>query len=81
MILAIVMYSIVSVSDQTDLYRLYNSSLTVIRYKDEILGPIVRPYTGAVVLGSSWCTTGVSISGESTTPPVVQELSDVLVHI
>ncbi len=32
----------------TDLYRLDNGTLTAIRYRDEILGPIVRPYTGAV---------------------------------
>jgi len=32
----------------TDLYRLDNGTLTSIRYRDEILGPIVRPYTGAV---------------------------------
>ncbi len=45
---------------RTDLYRLDNGTLTAIRYRDEILGPIVRPYAGAVGLmwrecaGSSW---------------------------
>ncbi len=33
---------------RTDLYRLDNGTLTSIRYWDEILGPIVRPYAGAV---------------------------------
>ncbi|KAI4904895.1 hypothetical protein NFI96_009961 [Prochilodus magdalenae] len=33
---------------RTDLYRLDNGSLTAIRYQDEILGPVVRPYAGAV---------------------------------
>lgn len=31
-----------------DLYRLDNGTLTTIRYEEEILGPIVRPYTGAM---------------------------------
>ncbi len=35
----------------TDLYRLENGTLTAIRYQDEILGPTVRPYTGAVCPG------------------------------
>uniref|UniRef100_A0A8C0Y6W6 Tc1-like transposase DDE domain-containing protein n=1 Tax=Cyprinus carpio carpio TaxID=630221 RepID=A0A8C0Y6W6_CYPCA len=29
----------------------YNGTLTAIRYRDEILGPTVRPYTSAVVPG------------------------------
>ena len=33
---------------RTDLYRLENGSLTAIRYRDEILEPMVRPYAGAV---------------------------------
>jgi len=33
---------------RTDLYRLDNGTLNAIRYQDEILGPIVRPYAGAV---------------------------------
>ncbi|KAI4872674.1 hypothetical protein NFI96_002525, partial [Prochilodus magdalenae] len=33
---------------RTDLYRLDNGTLTAIRYQDEILGPVVRPYAGAV---------------------------------
>ncbi len=32
----------------TDLYRLDNGTLTDIGNRDEILGPIVRPYSGAV---------------------------------
>lgn len=33
---------------RTDLYRIDNGTLTAIRYRDEILGPIVRPYADAV---------------------------------
>ncbi|KAI4895385.1 hypothetical protein NFI96_005509 [Prochilodus magdalenae] len=33
---------------RTDLHRLDNGTLTTIRYRDEILGPLVRPYAGAV---------------------------------
>ena len=38
----------ISMEGQTDLYRLQNGSLTAIRYRDEILEPMVRPYAGAV---------------------------------
>ena len=38
----------ISMEGHTDLYRLDNGTLTAIRYRDEILGPIVRPYAGAV---------------------------------
>ncbi|KAI4894176.1 hypothetical protein NFI96_002720 [Prochilodus magdalenae] len=38
----------ISLEGRTDLYRLDNGTLTVIRYRDEILGPVVRPYAGAV---------------------------------
>ncbi len=37
-----------TIEGRTDLYRLDNGTLTAIRYRDEILGPIVRPYAGAV---------------------------------
>ncbi len=37
-----------SLKGRTDLYRLENGTLTAIRYRGEILGPIVRPYAGAV---------------------------------
>ena len=33
---------------RTDLYCLGNGTLNAIRYRDEILEPIVRPYAGAV---------------------------------
>ncbi|KAI4877778.1 hypothetical protein NFI96_033001 [Prochilodus magdalenae] len=33
---------------RTDPYRLDNGTLTAIRYQDEILGPVVRPYAGAI---------------------------------
>uniref|UniRef100_A0A8C4TJ22 Transposase n=1 Tax=Erpetoichthys calabaricus TaxID=27687 RepID=A0A8C4TJ22_ERPCA len=38
----------ISMEGHTDLYRLDNGTLTAIRYQDEILGPTVRPYAGAV---------------------------------
>ncbi|KAI4872667.1 hypothetical protein NFI96_000384 [Prochilodus magdalenae] len=38
----------ISLEGRTDLYRLDNGTLTAIRYQDEILGPVVRAYTGAV---------------------------------
>ncbi len=38
----------ISMEGRTDLYRLDSGTLTAIRYRDEILGPIVRPYAGAV---------------------------------
>ncbi|KAI4900603.1 hypothetical protein NFI96_003188 [Prochilodus magdalenae] len=41
----------ISLEGRTDLYRLDNGTLTAIRYQDEILRPIVRPYAGAVGIG------------------------------
>ncbi|KAK3521550.1 hypothetical protein QTP70_013078 [Hemibagrus guttatus] len=38
----------ISMEECTDLYRRDNGTLTAIRHRDEILGPIIRPYTGAV---------------------------------
>ncbi|KAI4889716.1 hypothetical protein NFI96_019413 [Prochilodus magdalenae] len=38
----------ISLEGRTDLYRLDNGTLTAIRYREEVLEPIVRPYTGAV---------------------------------
>ncbi|KAK3553499.1 hypothetical protein QTP70_004180 [Hemibagrus guttatus] len=38
----------ISMEERTDLYRLDNGTLTAIRYREEILGLIVRPYAGAV---------------------------------
>ncbi|KAI4898896.1 hypothetical protein NFI96_004812 [Prochilodus magdalenae] len=38
----------ISLEGRTDLYRLDTGTLTAIRYRDEILGPGVRPYAGAV---------------------------------
>lgn len=37
----------ISMERRTDLSWLENGSLTAIRYRDEILEPIVRPYAGA----------------------------------
>lgn len=38
----------ISLEGCTDLYRLDNGTLMAIRYWNEIFGPIVRIYTGAV---------------------------------
>ncbi|KAI4877122.1 hypothetical protein NFI96_026480, partial [Prochilodus magdalenae] len=38
----------ISLEGRPDLYRLDNGTLTAIRFQDEILRPIVRPYAGAV---------------------------------
>ncbi|KAI4896781.1 hypothetical protein NFI96_020094, partial [Prochilodus magdalenae] len=38
----------ISMEGRTDLYRLDNGTLTAIRHRDEILGPVIRPYAGAV---------------------------------
>ncbi len=38
----------ISMKGHTDLYRLENGTLTSIRYRDDILGAIVRPYAGAM---------------------------------
>ncbi len=38
----------ISMEGGTDLYRQDNGTLTAIRYRYEILGPIARPYAGAV---------------------------------
>ncbi len=41
----------ISMEGRTDLYRLDSGTLTAIRYRDDILGHIVRPYAGAVCPG------------------------------
>ena len=38
----------ISLEGRTDLHVLANGTLTAVRYRDEILRPIVRPYAGAV---------------------------------
>ncbi|KAJ8388882.1 hypothetical protein AAFF_G00126380 [Aldrovandia affinis] len=38
----------ISLEGRTNLHVLVNGTLTAIRYRDEILRPIVRPYAGAV---------------------------------
>ncbi|KAI4883986.1 hypothetical protein NFI96_003363 [Prochilodus magdalenae] len=38
----------ISLEGRTDFYRLDNGTLTAIRHQDEMLGPVVRPYAGAV---------------------------------
>ncbi|KAI4872222.1 hypothetical protein NFI96_000670 [Prochilodus magdalenae] len=42
----------ISLEGRTALHVLARGSLTAIRYRDEILRPLVRPYAGAVGLGS-----------------------------
>lgn len=41
----------ISMERCTDFYKLGNGTLTGIKYWDEILGPIVRPYGNAVGFG------------------------------
>ncbi len=50
---------------RTDLYVLTNNTLTAVRYWDEILRAAVRPYTGAVFLGSYHTCQHSSFSRES----------------
>ena len=38
----------ISLDGHTDLHVLQGGKLTAVRYRDEILGPIVRPYAGAI---------------------------------
>ena len=38
----------ISVQGKTDFHVLQNGTLTAVRYRDEILDPIVRPYAGAI---------------------------------
>ena len=38
----------ISVQGKTDLHVLQNGTLTAVRYRDEILDPIVKPYAGAI---------------------------------
>lgn len=38
----------ISLDGPTDLYAIRNGSLTAVRYRDEILDPIVRPFAGAI---------------------------------
>ncbi|KAI3351367.1 hypothetical protein L3Q82_005907 [Scortum barcoo] len=44
---SVIVWGGISMEGRTDLYCLGNGSLTAIRYRDEILQPIVRPYAGA----------------------------------
>nr|KAG5701651.1 hypothetical protein BaRGS_019340 [Batillaria attramentaria] len=38
----------ISVQGKTDLHMFWNGTLTAVRYRDEILDPVVRPYAGAI---------------------------------
>ena len=38
----------ISVQGKTDLHLFRNGTLTAVRYRDEILDPVVRPYAGAI---------------------------------
>ena len=44
---SVMVWAGISVSGRTDLYVIQNGSLTGVRYRDEILHAIVRPYAGA----------------------------------
>nr|KAG5705712.1 hypothetical protein BaRGS_026651 [Batillaria attramentaria]KAG5705713.1 hypothetical protein BaRGS_026652 [Batillaria attramentaria] len=45
---SLVVWDGISVQGKTDLHVFWNGTLTAIRYRDEILGPVVRPYAGAI---------------------------------
>jgi hypothetical protein len=45
---SIMVWGGISFDGSTDLYVIANGSLTGMRYRDEILDPIVRPYAGAI---------------------------------
>lgn len=45
---SVLVWAGISYGGRTDLYIIRNGSLTGLRYRDEILDPIVRPYAGAV---------------------------------
>ncbi|CAJ0925085.1 unnamed protein product [Ranitomeya imitator] len=47
----------ISLEGRTAPHVLARGSLTAIRYRDEILRPLVRPYDGAVVLNAGRCQT------------------------
>ncbi|KAI4876329.1 hypothetical protein NFI96_002698 [Prochilodus magdalenae] len=75
----------ISLEGRTDLYRLDNGTLTAIRYQDKILGPVVRPYAGAVgpgfLLVHNNARAHVPIRRYQVALQTVQELSDALVQI
>ena len=45
---SVMVWGDISYDGSTDLYDIRNGSLTCIRYRDEILGPIVRLCAGAI---------------------------------
>ena len=45
---SIMIWGGISMQDKTDLHVFQNGTLTGVRYRDEILHPIVRPYAGAI---------------------------------
>ena len=45
---SIMVWGGISLDGRTDLYAIRNGALTAIRYRDEILHPIVRPFAGAI---------------------------------
>ena len=47
---SVMVWAGISVDGRTDLYVIRNGALTGLRYRDEILDPIVRPFAGAVGL-------------------------------
>lgn len=45
---SVMVWAGISYGGSTDLYVIRNRSLTGVRYRDEILVPIIRPYAGAI---------------------------------
>ena len=44
---SVLVWSGISLDGRTDLYVIRNGALTGVRYRDEVLDPVVRPYAGA----------------------------------
>lgn len=74
----------ISLEGHRDLYRLGNRSLTAIRYREESLGTIVRPYAGGVgpgFLPSCWWVKDRTPLGHYISVHTKQEPIDALVQI
>ena len=48
---SVMVWAVISVSGKTDLYVVENGTLTAVRYCNEILDHLVRPYAGATCIG------------------------------
>ncbi|KAJ8367800.1 hypothetical protein SKAU_G00078280 [Synaphobranchus kaupii] len=64
----------ISLEGRTDLHVIANGTLTAVRYRDEILRAIVRPYAGAV-------GPGFLLVQDNARPHVARELTDALIQV